>query len=145
MKLGVVEKTSNLARETLTGKRGDVSLLKRNKSMYKYLVIVSGSHLLGHDFLRDVVSLVKDGAELDVTGMFAHNTSFPPRCYMTLESESVRESTASVKFNLVSGAYTKEELEEMKWDDLKAVCKEVGITGRDRELIITAYLERVKR
>lgn len=113
--------------------------------MYKYNVIVSGSHLLGHDFLRDIVSLVRDGAELDTSGVFAHNTSFPPRCYMTLESENVRESTASVRFNLVSGGYTKEQLEEMKWEDLKAVCKEVGITGRDRELIITTYLERVKK
>ena len=65
--------------------------------------------------------------------------------HMTLESENVRESTASVRFNLVSGGYTKEQLEEMKWEDLKAVCKEVGITGRDRELIITTYLERVKK
>lgn len=113
--------------------------------MYNYQVIVSGSHPLGHDFIKDIVSLVKSGAELDTSGLFANNTSFPPRCYMTLQTENVKESTASVKYNLVSGGYTKEELEEMKWDDLKAVCKEVGVTGRDRELIITAYLERVKR
>lgn len=113
--------------------------------MYKYLVVVSGSHPLGHDFLRDVVSLAADGAVLDTGGNFAHNTGFPAKCYMNLESETIRESTASVQYHLMSGGYTKEELEEMKWDDLKAVCKEVGITGRDRELIITAYLERVKK
>lgn len=113
--------------------------------MYKYQVIVTGSHPLGFDFLENVVSVVKQGAELDNTGRFAHITSFPPRAYMLLDSEIVRESTASIKYNLVSGGYTKEELEEMKWEDLKAVCKEVGITGRDRELIITAYLETVNK
>lgn len=113
--------------------------------MYKYNVIVTGSHPLGHDFLNNLVALVKDGAVLDEASVFAHNISFPPRCYMTLESDTVRQSTASVKFNLVSGGYTKQELEEMKWEDLKAVCREVGITGRDRELIITAYLERVNK
>lgn len=113
--------------------------------MYKYNVIVSGSHPLGHDFLRDVVFLSQEGAEIDDDGIFAHNTGFPAKAYFTLESVNVRESTASVKYNLIAGGYTKAELEEMKWEDLKAVCKEFGITGRDRELIITAYLERVNK
>lgn len=113
--------------------------------MYKYNIVVSGSHLLGHDFLRDITSLAKDGAVLNDGGMFAHNTSYPPRAYMTLESETVRQSTASVKFYLIAGAYTREQLDQMKWEDLKTVCKEVGITGRDRELITTAYLEHVNK
>ncbi|MNK14303.1 hypothetical protein D3C87_324030 [compost metagenome] len=113
--------------------------------MYKYNVVVTGSHLLGHDFLRDFASLVKEGAVLNDNGNFAHNTSYPPRAYLTLESETVKQNTASVKFYLVSGAYKKEELELMKWEDLKTVCREVGITGRDRELITTAYLEHVNK
>lgn len=113
--------------------------------MYNYQVIVGGSHPLGHDFLRNLEFLFKEGAELDESETFAHNTSFPPRAYLNLDSESVRESTASIKYNLLAGAYSKQELEEMKWETLKAVCREVGITGRDRELIITAYLERVKK
>lgn len=111
--------------------------------MYKYKVVVGSAHPLGFDFIENLVDLASKGAVLDTNSFNAHNSNFPARAYMILESETPLENTATVRYNLVEGAYTREQLDEMKWDDLKAVCKAAGITGRDRELITTAYLERV--
>jgi hypothetical protein len=37
--------------------------------------------------------------------------------------------------------YTKEQLSEMDWETFKAGVKTIGITGRDRNLMLTKYLQ----
>ncbi len=113
--------------------------------MYKYQVIVGSSHPFGLDFIENLVSLTSQGAVLDKNAFNSHNANFPARAYMILESETVRENTATIRYVLIEGAYTREQLDAMKWDDLKNVCKAVGITGRDRELITNSYLEAVSK
>lgn len=113
--------------------------------MYKYKVVVGSAHPLGYDFIDNLIYLAKEGAEIDKESINGHSTNFPARAYMTLESETIRESTATIKYILVQGVYTREQLEAMKWEDLKSVCKTAGVTGRDRELIINAYLEAVSK
>ena len=36
--------------------------------------------------------------------------------------------------------YTKEQLANMDWENLKQVCKDIGFTGRDRTLLTSKYL-----
>ena len=44
---------------------------------------------------------------------------------------------------ILSAPYTKEELDDMDWEDLKEVCKKQGVSGRDRSVIINKYLKVV--
>ena len=39
--------------------------------------------------------------------------------------------------------WTREQLDGMTWDQVKAVGKSVGVTGRDREKVIKGYFEKV--
>lgn len=39
------------------------------------------------------------------------------------------------------GEYTKEDLADQDWDTFKASVKTIGITGRDRNLMLTKYLQ----
>ena len=37
--------------------------------------------------------------------------------------------------------YNKAQLADMEWDELKSVLKELGVTGRDRTLLVNNYLK----
>ena len=37
--------------------------------------------------------------------------------------------------------YTREQLDELSWEDLKVECKKLDLTGRDRNLLTTKYLK----
>ena len=39
------------------------------------------------------------------------------------------------------GKYNKAQLADMEWDELKSVLKELGVTGRDRTLLVNNYLK----
>lgn len=41
----------------------------------------------------------------------------------------------------IKGDFTKEDLAEQDWDTFKASVKTIGITGRDRNLMLTKYLQ----
>ena len=44
---------------------------------------------------------------------------------------------------VLSAPHTKEQLDEMDWEDLKEVCRKQGVSGRDRAVIINRYLKVV--
>lgn len=39
--------------------------------------------------------------------------------------------------------YTLEQLTEMKWEEVREIAKAVGVTGRDRDKVTKAYLQKV--
>jgi hypothetical protein len=48
----------------------------------------------------------------------------------------------SIKISLTApNNYSKEQLDDLSWDDLKEECKRYGITGRDRSVLINRYLK----
>lgn len=53
------------------------------------------------------------------------------------------EVDPAISINQTSGKrWTKAELEALDWDELKAVCKADGITGRDKAKLIKTYLDK---
>lgn len=40
-------------------------------------------------------------------------------------------------------SFTKEELDNMEWNELRKICKEVGVSHRDRDQLIRKYIEIV--
>lgn len=55
----------------------------------------------------------------------------------TGSEETVEQPKSEVK------VHTREELDAMSWDELKAVAKAVGVTGRDRDKVTKGYLDKV--
>lgn len=109
--------------------------------MNKYKLIVTGTDFSGVTFLEKVVELTLEGAVLDKKSPI--NNHFPYICSMIIETEDRLENSSGVDVIPLWEDWTKEQLESLDWDDLKAVCKTRGITGRDRAQLIKKFLEVV--
>lgn len=107
--------------------------------MNKYLCYVTGSDTLGYSFMQNVVKLAQKGAVLQDKKVPVMR--FPQSAWMTLTTEEIMEDSPGFRFQIVQEKLSKEELEEMEWDNLRAVCKKRGITGRDRQQLIRQYFE----
>lgn len=84
--------------------------------------LITVSDYNSHAFLLEVQAAVKGG--------------------VTLDTETVYWDIGGIKSVQGSkGVYSKVQLQELDWETLKEVCKAVGVSGRDRTLIITRYLQ----
>lgn len=97
------------------------------------------------EFVRMVLEFGAKGAWLP-DDEYPQINHYPKHVKLAIEvnenTEAILSSPNIIAFDPVYDAksFTKEELDEMQWDDLKAVCKAVGVTGRDRTVIINRYL-----
>lgn len=87
---------------------------------YGGLITVRDTH--AHSFLLEVQNAVKGGVTFNTDTL-----SWDINGWKSMQGSK--------------GVYTKEQLQELDWETLKSVCKEVGVSGRDRGLIITRYLQ----
>ena len=109
----------------------------------KYIVLVTGTKdSLGFDFMKNVVALANKGAVLqDGKVPFMR---FPHQAFMYFETGELMENTPGFQFQRIQELYTKEQLDEMSWDDFKHVLKrDFNITGRNRDLMVRQYLKAV--
>lgn len=106
--------------------------------MNKYLVYVTGNETLGYDFMKNVVKAVQMGGTLKENSV--PRMSFPHSIWFELETEEFKKNEPGFQYQTVSEIYTKDQLEEMEWDELKKVAKSVGVTGRDRQQVIRKYV-----
>jgi hypothetical protein len=77
------------------------------------------------NFLYELCSWVGVGAKVDIESLFWDITgvkSIRGKLYLPAE-------------------YTKEQLGDLSWNDFKEAVKTIGITGRDRNLMLTKYLQ----
>lgn len=108
--------------------------------MNQYLVLVTGSDTLGYAFMKNVVSLAQKGATLKEDKVPAMR--FPHSCWMILDTEDLMEDKPGFQFQVIQEKFTKEQLDDMDWEELKrTVKKKYGISGRDRNLLVTQYLK----
>jgi len=77
------------------------------------------------NFLYELCSWVGIGAHLDINSLFWDITGI----------KSIRGKL------YLPAEYTKEQLSELDWTDFKEAVKIIGITGRDRNLMLTKYLQ----
>ncbi len=129
----------------------------------KYEMIVKCGNNIGLGWLETIVDLANQGATLK-EGV-RNSFKFPHICWMEIEAEEdpiatpfirvFREDKSEVaiikqdqefaaKFSLdVSDGkrLTKEQLDSMEWKAFKALLKLDNITGRDRKLMTTQYLQ----
>ena len=108
--------------------------------MNRYIVYVTGSDSLGFGFIKNVVTLANKGAVLQEDKV--PNMRFPHSAFMFLETEEVLEDSPGIRYQIIREVYTKEQLDDMSWDDFKKVCKkQFGLSGRDRNLLSSQYLK----
>ena len=107
----------------------------------KYLVLVSGhKDSLGYDFMKNVIHLASKGAVLQDGKVPKLN--FPHTAWMTFETDELMVNKPGFQFQIMQEIFTKDQLDDMDWDTLKAtVKKKYGISGRDRNLLVTQYLK----
>ncbi|MNQ93847.1 hypothetical protein D3C85_1093310 [compost metagenome] len=111
--------------------------------MNKYLVFVTGhKDSLGFDFMKNVIELANKGAKLCTDKI--PTLRFPHSCWMEYHTEEVCENKPGFQFQEILRKFNKEELEAMEWEELKNVCRKVGITHRDRKILITRYLQKIE-
>lgn len=97
------------------------------------------------DFISRILEAGKNGAVLkDRT--FPRLKGLPYAVELEVEVEGSSEILSSPGVNAIpvpmsEKVYSKEELEILDWDIFKKACKAYGITGRDRNLLTTKYLQ----
>lgn len=101
-------------------------------------------------FLKTVQEVITRGARYDESTYVYLNT-MPLMAQFIVEldegnAEQVWKDNGpwifAVPISTKEFKYTKEQLEELSWEDLKKVCKAVGITGRDKRVLIVDYLKQ---
>ena len=108
--------------------------------MIEYKVLVTGSDSIGYSFMKNVVELANMGAVIEDNKVPA--LRFPHSCWMYLQTKELMENKPGFQFQIMQEIFTKEQLDDMDWDTLKAtVKKKYGISGRDRQLITLQYLK----
>jgi hypothetical protein len=109
--------------------------------MNKYKIQLKATDSHGIGFIENVVKFANMGATID--SAFPTKNTFPNQIMLSLETEEFLEDDMSkgIRVHVVELQYTKEMLDEMEWDRLKAVCKERGLSGRDRAQLIRQYEE----
>ncbi len=109
--------------------------------MNQYLVFVQGNDSIGFNFLQNVVEMANKGAKLQEGK--APTMRFPYSAWMTLETEELMEDRPGIRFQIIVEKFTKEQLDEMEWEDFKRVLKKVGLGGRKRDVMTNQYLKLV--
>lgn len=108
--------------------------------MNRYMLYVTGNDSLGYGFMKNVVEASNKGAILQEDKVPRLN--YPHSCWMYIESKDMLEDSPGFRYQVIQENYTKEQLEDMDWETLKAtVKKKYGISGRDRNLLVTQYLK----
>lgn len=108
--------------------------------MNEYKVLVTGSDSIGYSFMKNIIELANKGAVLEEGKVPA--LRFPQSCWMYLQTKELMENKPGFQFQIMQEIFTKEQLDDMDWDTLKAtVKKKYGISGRDRTLLTNQYLK----
>jgi hypothetical protein len=108
--------------------------------MNEYKVLVTGQDGIGYSFMKNVIELANLGAVLEDKKVPA--MSFPYSCWMYLKTDELMVNKPGFQFQIMQEIFTKDQLDDMDWDTLKAtVKKKYGISGRDRNLLVTQYLK----
>jgi len=107
----------------------EINLFKSKDEYYCAKILEYGETVISdydaQAFLEKLQGAVIQKAVVDVSSLYWDLTSLK-----------------SVKV-ILSPPHTKEELDNMDWEDLKVECKKFGISGRDRAVIINRYLKVV--
>lgn len=108
--------------------------------MNKYICYVTGSDAIGYSFIKNVVELASKGATLQAGKIPC--LRFPHSAFMVYNTEELMEDKPGFRYQIIHEQYTKEQLDEMEWEDLKKLIKKAtGKTGRDRNLLTNYYLK----
>ena len=109
--------------------------------MNTYKIELKAKDSAGIKFLEQVVKFANMGASIDTA--YPTKNTFPNQVMLSVETEEFLEDDIvnGMRVYPVELQYSKEQLEEFEWDKLKAVCKERGISGRDRAQLIRQYEE----
>lgn len=108
--------------------------------MNKYICYVTGADSIGYSFMKNVIELAQKGAVLQEGKVPCMR--FPHSAFLVLHTEELMEDKPGFRYQIIHEQYTKEQLDEMEWEDLKKLIKKsTGKTGRDRSLLTNYYLK----
>ena len=141
--------------------------------MNRYHLVITGADPVGFQFINNVIEMAALGAVLKEgtipfmgfprTVSMTLDAELPPtptasirvfeegtnkEIHATLHETKGPAATFSMEEKDLSTQddgtpWTRELLDSLTWDEVKAIGKSVGVTGRDREKVIKGYLEKV--
>ncbi|MDF5713558.1 MAG: hypothetical protein PUP93_06635 [Rhizonema sp. NSF051] len=114
--------------------------------MNRYEIFITGNDILGFDFINKIVKYANMGAVISDKEI-PRVKNFPQTVRMYLETTDALKEEPGVRLAAYREVvpYTKEELDAMSWDELKAAAKLVGLTGRDRDKLTREYLAEMDK
>lgn len=113
--------------------------------MNKYEIFITGGDIMGYDFINKIVKYANMGATISDEEI-PRVKNFPQTVRMFIQTEETLKEEPGVRLAAYREIehFTKEELDAMEWDTLRAHAKKAGITGRDRQKLVKEYLEEME-
>lgn len=114
--------------------------------MNKYEVFITGGDIMGYDFIEKIVKYANLGAVISKEEI-PRVKNFPQTVRLYLETEQALKEEPGVRLAAYREVvpYTKEELDGMSWDELRAAAKLAGLSGRDRDKLTREYLAEMEK
>ena len=106
--------------------------------MNRYMLYITGNDSLGYNFMKNVVEASNKGAILQEDKV--PRLSYPHSCWMYIESKDMLEDSPGFRYQVIQENYTKEQLEDMRIEDIRPILARRGIKGRDKVKMIKQYL-----
>lgn len=105
----------------------------------QYKLHITSSDYYGVNFIENIIKYSSKGATLDMSN-HVYNY-YPYSCTMLISTDEFLKSELCVEVEIVREEWTKEVLQEMRIEDLRAIVASRGITGRDKNQMIREFLE----
>ena len=109
-----------------------------NEIINEYEIQLGPVDPLGLKWIENLIRFIKMGAEVKKDSMV--KVSFPHYAWLTISTDEVLKSEPGVQVHRVNETFTKEQLEEMTWQEFRAQCEYKGVRGRDRSVMLRSYL-----
>lgn len=96
-------------------------------------------------FVRELLALGQAGARLADDSVPGFSIPFTAEVIVDVERGKEYRSTASIHAIPVPvETYTKQQMEEMVWDEFREACGALGVKGRERAVMLEEYLTRAE-
>lgn len=107
--------------------------------MNQYKLYITSQDYYGVNFIESIVKYSGKGAVLDMTNHIYN--SYPFSCTMLIETEEFLKSELCIEVTVIKENWTKEDLDNLDWDEFKRITSRLGISGRQRETMSNLFLK----
>lgn len=96
-------------------------------------------------FVSELLAYGAKGARMYENSVPSYLVPFTAELVVEVERGKEFQSTATCHaVPLPAVVYTEQQMKDMVWDEFRDACRELGVKGRDRAVMLEEYLKKAK-